>query len=105
VTTNMGVGFNLDEVRGLVVQADGKLVAAGFTFSGPGPSWDFGLVRYRTNGVLDATFGTRRKVITDFASGTDEAFALALQADGKLVAAGSALTAAGLDFALARYGS
>jgi uncharacterized delta-60 repeat protein len=104
VTTNMGVGFNLDEIRGLVAQGDGKLVAAGFTFSGPGPGWDFGLVRYRTNGVLDATFGTRGKVITDFASG-DEAFALALQADGKLVAAGSAITAAGLDFALARYRS
>jgi uncharacterized delta-60 repeat protein len=98
VTTNMGVGFNLDEVRGLVVQGS-KLVAAGFTYRGPETAWDFGLVRYRANGTLDATFGTRGKVTTDFAGQTDQANALALQVDGKLVAAGLA----GADFALARY--
>jgi hypothetical protein len=37
VTTDMGVGFGLDEVRGLVVQGS-KLVAAGSTYTGR--SWD-----------------------------------------------------------------
>jgi hypothetical protein len=49
--------------------------------------------------VLDTTFGTRGKVTTDFAGQTDQASALAVQADGKLVAAGLA----DADFALARY--
>jgi uncharacterized delta-60 repeat protein len=98
VTTNMGVGFNLDEIRGLVVQGS-KLVAAGYTYRGPATAWDFGLVRYRANGTLDSGFGTRGKVTTDFAGQTDQANALVGQADGKLVAAGLA----GADFALARY--
>jgi uncharacterized delta-60 repeat protein len=100
VTTDMGVGFNLDEVRGLVMQGS-KLVALGATYTGS--SWDYGLARYRANGTLDPSFGTRGKVITDFAGGTDSAYALAMQADGKLVAAGDADTGFGPHFALARY--
>jgi hypothetical protein len=47
-------------------------------------------------------------VVADFAgaaggTSADAARALAVQADGKLVAAGSADTAAGGDFAVARY--
>jgi len=52
-----------------------------------------------TPGDLDPTFGTGGKVTTDFGGGTDQAFAVALQPDGKIVAAGQANN----DFALARY--
>ena len=54
-------------------------------------------------GDLDGTFGTGGKVTTDFAGNGDEARAVALQPDGKIVAAGGALGAT-VDFALARYG-
>jgi uncharacterized delta-60 repeat protein len=77
----------------LVVQVDGKLVAAGVAGE------DFGLARYNPNGTLDPSFGTGGTVTTDFAGTSDNAFALAVQADGKLVAAGGA----GSDFAMARY--
>lgn len=82
----------------LVVQADGKLVAAG---AAPGPGQgNFGLARYNANGALDPSFGTGGKVTTDFA---DEANALVVQG-GKLVAGGSASTTPfNRDFALARY--
>src|SRR5262249_2807687 len=50
-------------------------------------------------GDLDGSFGVGGKVTTDFSGGRDEANALAIQPDGKIVAAG---TANG-DFALARY--
>jgi hypothetical protein len=42
-------------------------------------------------------------VTTDFAGASDNAFALAVQADGKLVAAGGTFTETGSAFALARY--
>jgi uncharacterized delta-60 repeat protein len=94
---------SFDEARALVVQGR-KLVAAGLTGPDCDSSCDFGLVRYRANGALDPSFGARGRVTTDFAGGTDEAFALAAQADGRLVAAGFAVTTSGLlDFALARY--
>ncbi|MFG2985674.1 calcium-binding protein [Streptomyces sp. NPDC048258] len=96
VTTDFAGGN--DRANGVVVQADGKIVAAG------GAGFDFGLARYNTDGSLDTTFGTGGKVITGFFAG-DEAFGVALQADGKIVAAGGTDTGSSTntDFALARY--
>ncbi len=53
------------------------------------------------DGELDSTFGMGGIVITDFSGGDDHAFNLALQSDGKIVAAGGTTTG----FALARYNS
>ena len=58
------------------------------------------------DGDLDKSFGVGGKVITDFSGGEDEATAVAIQNDGKIVAVGSTikpLVAANRDFALARY--
>lgn len=56
------------------------------------------------DGDLDSTFGSGGKVVTDFFGRSGGANAIALQADGKMVVAGSALSALGPppDFALAR---
>jgi uncharacterized delta-60 repeat protein len=86
-----------DEAIGLVVQGDGKLVAAGH---GAGR---FALVRYAADGSLDATFGGDGKVFTDFTPRFDSASDLEIQTDGKLVAAG--IAGGGRRFALARYNS
>jgi uncharacterized delta-60 repeat protein len=102
VTTDFGFAISTDRARAVVVEADGKLVAAGVAFSGT--SDDFALVRYSGDGSLDAGFGAGGKVMTDFTDGSsDQADALAQQADGKLVAAGSSFTPSGNDFAVARY--
>jgi uncharacterized delta-60 repeat protein len=91
-----------EEAHGVAVQSDGKIVAAGMTFdpvtyTGPG---DFALSRYNANGSLDPAFGSGGKVRTDFGTLWDGASAVAIQADGKIVVAGSRNA---LDFALARY--
>ncbi len=54
-------------------------------------------------GSLDPSFGTGGKVTTDFGSGFDVAFALALTSDGKIVVAGTSFNGANYDVALARY--
>jgi uncharacterized delta-60 repeat protein len=100
VTTNFG---SSDEFTALILQPDGKLVAAGYSYTGGNP--DVALARYNSNGSLDPTFGTAGTVITDFGGG-DGAYALILQPDGKLVVAGFATDVVGTaDFALARYNS
>jgi len=99
VTTDIAGAF--DEARALVVQ-DGRLVVAGFTFTGEFSSGNFALARYRHDGDLDPTFGTGGKVVTDFAGSFDEADALVVQG-GTLVAGGTAFTGSTSDFALARY--
>ena len=54
-------------------------------------------------GDLDPTFDGDGKVLTDFATRQDGILALAIQPDGKIVAAGYSSAPAGSDFALARY--
>ncbi len=98
VTT--AIGSSDDDANGVVLQPDGKIVAAGSSY---GTNDDFALARYNADGSLDAGFGTGGKVTTAIGSSTDEAFALALQADGKIVAAGYSYNGANADFALARY--
>ena len=105
----MVTDFNLGErasawARALAIQVDGKLVVAGgrhIVDCGVDCSWRFALARYTTNGKLDPSFGRRGKVLTRLGSGVGvaEAAAVAIQRDGKIVAAGGG---AGY-FALARY--
>jgi uncharacterized delta-60 repeat protein len=106
VTTNIGPGNSADAADALIRQADGKLVAAGFTFDPLGVfDPDFVLARYSPDGTLDRGFGTAGTVTTDFAGTSDNARALIQQVDGKLVVAGSTDdTVTGFsDLALARY--
>lgn len=73
-----------DYAEALAVQTDGKIVAAGRSFT------LFALARYMPNGRLDATFGTRGKALPNvLGDDYDVAEAVAIQGDGKIVAAGS----------------
>jgi uncharacterized delta-60 repeat protein len=96
VTTNFTAGDDRADL--LALQTDGRIVAAG-TADYFGRNARFALVRYRPNGALDASFSGDGKVTTNFTTGSDGAFAVAVQADGKIVAAGQAR----LTVALARY--
>jgi uncharacterized delta-60 repeat protein len=99
VTTAIGGGA--DNANAVAIQADGKIVAAGY--SNNGTDLDFALVRYNTDGSLDTTFNTMGAVSTAIGPGDDYARAVAIQADGKIVAAGPSNNGADLDFAVVRY--
>jgi uncharacterized delta-60 repeat protein len=99
VTTAIGPASSI--ARALVLQPDGKLVVAGYIWNGS--NYDFGLARYNPDGSLDTNFNGTGKVTTAIGSGNDVAAALALQPDGKLVAAGYSYNGFNYDFALARY--
>jgi uncharacterized delta-60 repeat protein len=101
VTTDFGGAF--DVATTVVLQPDGRMVAAGLTGVLVTDLFDFALARYDSDGSLDASFGTGGKVTTDFAGGTDEVGGMALQPDGKIVAAGEATIGSSHDFGLARY--
>ena len=76
-------------VRDLAVQPDGKIVTAGDYDRGESGNWyDFGLLRYNPDGTPDPTFGSQGMVTTDVSGGSERAYAVALQEDGKIVAAG-----------------
>jgi uncharacterized delta-60 repeat protein len=100
VTTDFGGN---DTGWTVAVQPDGKAVVAGDRFD-PGPADDFLLARYTVSGKPDPTFDGDGRVTTDFNNHFSGAFGVALQPDGKIVAAGYGFSATGpQDFAVARY--
>ena len=90
----------------VIVQSDGKILVAGSSSSLGSYDDDFALFRYNTDGSLDITFDGDGRVITNF--GDVSANSVALQADGKIVVAGSRSNSPNLvdsEFAVARYNS
>src|SRR5262249_11389312 len=94
-TTAFG-SSSVAQVSSIAIQADGKIVAAGFNLVNN--VGNFALARYNTNGTLDTTFGSGGKKVTDLGA-DDRSYSVALQSDGRIVAAGIT----GTDFALTRY--
>jgi uncharacterized delta-60 repeat protein len=88
----------------VAIQADGKIVVAGFGYN---TNYDFALVRYDSNGILDNTFGTNGNGIVTTGFGHQEyGQAVSIQQDGKIVVAGFSETTTGNVgdiIALARY--
>jgi len=97
-------GTSTDRAYDVAVQSDGKIVAVGYSIQS-GSGTDFAVARYDASGNLDGTFDGDGKATANFTISTDQAFAVAIQSDGKIVAAGSSYQpATGTDdFALVRY--
>ena len=101
-------GFGGDR-SAMALQADGKIVMVGGTFT------DFILARFNADGSLDTGFGIGGKVTTDMGGGPfeqEEALGVAIQSDGRIVVVGhtsipTSPPAPNLPptFALARYTS
>jgi uncharacterized delta-60 repeat protein len=94
-----------DDSFSILIQPDGKIVAVG-SANDPATFYDFAAVRYLNNGTIDATFGDAGKVHTDLGDQNfDRARSAALQPDGRIVAAGFAISQNGgvQNFAVTRY--
>lgn len=100
VITPVGTS-NSAEARAIAIQSDGKIVVAGAAYVTS--SLDFALARYNTDGSLDTTFDVDGMVTTPIGGNTDYATAVAIQSDGKIVAAGYSANGTDNDFSLARY--
>jgi len=91
-----------DDGYSAALQGDGKIVIAGRSstaYSG----YDFAVVRIDTDGALDNSFGTEGKVTTDLGNSLDLLNALAIQQDGKIIAAGYSSGTSHTNMSIARY--
>lgn len=95
VLTQIGPGW--DEINGLVVQPDGKLVVGGCTMDIPGNK--LCIARYDPDGALDPSFGSGGIVLDSFNSGHNEVRWISLLPDGRIIIAGRG----GQDQGIARY--
>ncbi|MCB0793166.1 MAG: hypothetical protein KDB88_00385, partial [Flavobacteriales bacterium] len=75
-----------DEAYDLAIRPTGEYVVAGR--SGNGTTDDYAVAQFTSNGMLDAGFGNAGVAFSDLVS-NEQFNALALQNDGKIVAAGS----------------
>jgi len=112
-----GVAASVASASALLLQSDGKIVVAGAITSklnAPQTASDigFGLVRYNSDGSIDTKFGTGGVAITDFGSNAPDSgdFAVAIQSNGDIVAAGAAAveksgSLSSSSFGLSRYTS
>lgn len=94
--------------RAMAIDSAGRIILGGYVSDASG-DWDFALIRYLPNGLLDPSFSSDGKVVTPMGTGRDWIEDLVVQNDGKMVVVGkiedeSAATSRD-DFAVARYTS
>lgn len=100
-TTNFTT-YSSDFGNDVKVQADGKIVVAGYTqtFS----NYEYAVVRYNSDGSLDNSFDSDGIQTTAMGVSIDIAFSLAIQTDGKIIIAGrTGNGSSASDFGLVRY--
>lgn len=99
-------GDSYNSIQDIAIQTDGRIVIVGHNRVN---SFDFNLLRYTSNGLLDDSFGFDGIEYTDFGSqqlnDDDLANAVIIQPDGNIIAAGYSSVGTGnqYHFALARY--
>jgi uncharacterized delta-60 repeat protein len=85
-TVTTSIGSSNDYAYTLGIQSDGKIVVAGSSYDGS--KYNFALVRYTKDGILDTTFGTAGIVTTTIGSNYDYANVLLVQSDDTVLVAG-----------------
>lgn len=99
VQSYTGVGYTEETANKVRIQSDGKIVVGGYTHFNYA-NYDFALVRLHADGTLDNTFDFDGRLTTNFGGFSGDMIQdIAIQADGKIVAAGLS----GISFAVARY--
>ncbi len=97
-----GIGSGGSAAYSVAIQADKRIVAAGYSNNGSGD--DFAIVRYYENGSLDTTFNFSGIITTAVSSEADVVSAVVIQpTDQKIVVAGSAVVGGKNNMALVRY--
>ncbi|MBP6529135.1 MAG: hypothetical protein KA260_03370 [Burkholderiales bacterium] len=88
---SLAIGTGSDSVRAVTLQPDSKIVLVGGCQNAANGTNDFCVARLNPNGALDATFGgasANGTLLLPVSAGYDYAYAVALQADGKILLAG-----------------
>ena len=97
-------GAGDDKAFCMALQNDWSIVMGGASFNGT--TNEFAVVRFKTNGALDASYGHNGIVTTQMGTGDATSYGMTMQSDWSIVLGGSALGAGGTNaFALARIDS
>jgi uncharacterized delta-60 repeat protein len=102
---HIDINGQYDEVYATCKAPGGKILAAGYTTTNNREN--FALACIDSNGKADSSFGNYGRIVTPIQDSNDRAYAIALQADGKVVTAGASFHYYGWGYehdpTLARY--
>lgn len=98
------IGAGSDEAHAIALQADGKIVVAGDTYAGLATDGDVAILRYNPDGSPDGSFGAGGVTTIPIGAWPDSAHDVAIQPDGKIVAAGYHSSAGDYQIAVVRVG-
>lgn len=95
---------NTNEVAySVAIQNDGKIIAAGYSWSRSTEGNDFAVVRYNTDGSLDESFNGGIVITNVSGNGNDVIRDVAIHNNGKIIAVGYSEIATVDHFAMAVY--
>ena len=107
---DFGANAPLSGAFAVAIQSNGELVAGGAAAQGPlnlSFNSPFALARFTSSGALDTSFGSGGLVTTTLVSGNTNVYSyvngLAIQSDGKIVAAGNTLVGQGFEAGTGAY--
>ncbi len=101
-TAFQGTSSN-DQVQGMVIGPDGKMVVVGQRAISSQTDW--AIMRVNPNGSLDSTFGTGGRVTYDWYGGSDMAWGVALTGGGKILVTGEVTKSGQYAIGLAQFNS
>jgi len=105
---NNGVALNTlsnEFIENVAMQIDGKFLITEYHGTGGCCSADIKLIRFLEDGNYDATFGNNGIVTADFLNENNQANAIVIQADGKIIIGGVSGNQIHSDYGLARFNS
>jgi len=90
-----------DSVAAIALQSDGRIIATGYATPSAGQQ-DFGVFRLTSGGALDTSFNTSGIRLIDLGGTQDQAGAVSVMPDGKILLAGETNAGVGMDLAVVR---
>jgi uncharacterized delta-60 repeat protein len=100
-TVTTPIGFKDDFPEAVAIDSQDRIVVGGNSLDGT--QTDFAVVRYQPGGTLDPAFNGSGKVTTPIGTSNDQANAIAIDGQDRVLAAGTAAIGSDDEFALARY--
>ena len=94
--------FGSGRASSVIIESSGRIIVGGILLAS---SADSALARFNSNGFLDVGFGNNGISVTPISAGQNRIYNIAQQADGKIVAVGSAENTNDYDYFAARYDS
>ncbi|MFZ4525880.1 MAG: Ig-like domain-containing protein [Chlorobium sp.] len=105
LTTDFATGINSwCSAESVILQPDKKILVAGMIWNADLGRYDFALVRYNSDGILDTSFDGDG-IVTTGLSEHDKGYSVVVQSDGRILVAGSAQWGVLWGIAVVRYKS